>query len=146
MVNSTDVGGDQSHKVLLVAALLTRDGQVLLCYRNHSRRWYPEKWDLAGGHVEKGETPRDALVREVREELGIDIPRPTDPPVAHFLTEDADMRIWLIKDWSGNPVNAAPGEHSAIAWFTLDEMENVKLAHPRYYVLISRLVGSGQRG
>ena len=41
----------------LVAALLVRDGRMLLCHRSAGRRWYPDVWDFPGGHVEGGESP-----------------------------------------------------------------------------------------
>ncbi|MFF3000573.1 NUDIX domain-containing protein [Streptomyces sp. NPDC057950] len=134
----------RSSKVQLVSALFVRDQRVLLCYRNPNRRWYPDTWDLVGGHVEERETAQDALVREVREELGIDVARPVGPPVAHFLTDDAEMRIWMIKNWDGYPFNAAPREHRAIGWFDTAELGNLKLAHPNYSGLISRLIRSEQ--
>jgi 8-oxo-dGTP pyrophosphatase MutT (NUDIX family) len=132
--------GDPSHKVQLVAALFVRDGRVLLCRRGPKRRWYPDSWDLVGGHVEQGEAPQDALVREVREELGIGVPRPAGPPVARFVSDDADMRVWLIRDWAGSPANAAPREHQAIGWFTAAELNGLKLAHPHYVDLISDVI------
>jgi 8-oxo-dGTP diphosphatase len=60
----------------IVAALLMRSGRVLLCHRSGDRRWYPDVWDLPGGHVEDGEPPIQALARELKEELGIRIQQP----------------------------------------------------------------------
>ena len=57
----------------VVAGLLVRDGRVLLCHRFAGRQWFPDVWDLPGGHVECGEPPINALARELEEELGIRI-------------------------------------------------------------------------
>lgn len=38
-------------------ALLVRDGRALLAHRHPGRRWYPDVWDLVGGHIEPSETP-----------------------------------------------------------------------------------------
>src|SRR5690349_1557820 len=70
-----------SRRVQIVAALLRDGDRVLLCHRSAARRWYPDVWDLPGGHVEAGETPGAALVRELREELGITIGEPSGAPV-----------------------------------------------------------------
>ena len=58
--------------VLLVAAgLILKDGNVLVGQRRKSDR-HAMKWEFPGGKVERGETPRQALVRELREELAIE--------------------------------------------------------------------------
>jgi mutator protein MutT len=67
-------GDGAAHQV--VAGLLVRQGRVLLCHRSPDRAWYPDVWDFPGGHVEAGETAPDALVREVREEVGVVITAP----------------------------------------------------------------------
>src|SRR6202044_4104637 len=57
----------------IVAAVLVRDGRVLLCLRSPQRRWSPCMWDLPGGHVEHGESDPVALARELCEELGVTV-------------------------------------------------------------------------
>jgi 8-oxo-dGTP diphosphatase len=58
--------------VLLVAAgLILKDGNVLIGQRRKGDR-HALKWEFPGGKVEHGETPRQALVRELREELAIE--------------------------------------------------------------------------
>ena len=53
------------------AGILIRYLKILLVKRSASRSFYPNVWDLPGGHLEAGESPEAALVRELREELGI---------------------------------------------------------------------------
>lgn len=47
-----------------------------MCHRLPSLRWYADKWDFPGGHIEDGETAGDALVRELREEVAVVSVRP----------------------------------------------------------------------
>ena len=89
------------HRV--VAGLLVDADKVFLCHRSAGRRWYPNVWDLPGGHIEQTETPAEALVRELHEELGILIPQPADPAFAHLRRPDFDCRIWVVRKWTGNP-------------------------------------------
>jgi 8-oxo-dGTP diphosphatase len=54
--------------------LFDRDGRLLIYLRDDKPEIpFPNHWDFFGGHVENGETPEQALVREVKEELGVDL-------------------------------------------------------------------------
>ena len=55
---------------VVVAAVIERDGLVLIGQRKPGK-WHGLKWEFPGGKVEPGETPVDALGRELEEELGI---------------------------------------------------------------------------
>jgi 8-oxo-dGTP diphosphatase len=55
----------------VVAALILKDGKILVCQRTR-HQVMPLKWEFPGGKIETGEQPRDALRRELEEELGID--------------------------------------------------------------------------
>ncbi|MBV9266177.1 MAG: NUDIX domain-containing protein, partial [Acidobacteriaceae bacterium] len=57
--------------MLVSAAISHRDGRVLVGQRRRADR-HPLKWEFPGGKVEPGETPQQALARELREELLID--------------------------------------------------------------------------
>ena len=59
----------------IAAIILENDkGEFLLYLReNKPDIPFPDHWDLIGGHIEEGETPEEALVREVKEELDIDL-------------------------------------------------------------------------
>jgi mutator protein MutT len=54
-----------------VAGVLRRDGRILAC-RRRADQPHPLKWEFPGGKAEAGETPEEALARELREELGIE--------------------------------------------------------------------------
>lgn len=56
--------------VQVVAAIIERRGRILICRRKPEQS-HPLKWEFPGGKVEPGETPGQALARELEEELGI---------------------------------------------------------------------------
>lgn len=123
----------------VVAAILRRDNTLLLCHRHPDRAWYPDVWDLPGGHVEHGETPTEALARELREELGVDLRSPLGRPFEELEDSAAavNMTIWLI-DYAGTVANHAPDEHDELRWVTADEIAGLVLAHPSYVELLGR--------
>jgi 8-oxo-dGTP diphosphatase len=55
----------------VVAAIIERDGRILICQRRPGQA-HPLKWEFPGGKVEPGEGPREALTRELAEELAIE--------------------------------------------------------------------------
>lgn len=57
--------------LLVSVGIIYREGQLLVGQRRRADR-HPFKWEFPGGKVEHGETPQQALVRELREELGVD--------------------------------------------------------------------------
>ena len=60
-----------SYRILVVAAVIEREGKILIGQRRQNDR-HPLKWEFPGGKVEQHEIPRDALKRELMEELDID--------------------------------------------------------------------------
>jgi 8-oxo-dGTP diphosphatase len=127
----------------VVAALVVRAHSVLLCHRSIEREWYPDVWDLPGGHVEEYESGPEALLRELREELGI-VPLPPLGDHSFALSSgEFEMRVWVIRHWSGSPTNRAPDEHDEIGWFAAPEAVSLDLADSCYRGWILRTVSSG---
>lgn len=126
----------------VVAAVLLRAGQVLLCHRSPGRRWYPDVWDFPGGHVLPGERPEDALRREVAEELGAELEGTDGGPLLHRLDPQAglDLTIWVSRRWRGAITNLQPEEHDAIGWFGKGELDGLALADPSYLGLLRDLL------
>ena len=116
-------------KTPIAVALLVRDGKALLAHRHPRRRWYPDSWDLVGGHVEPGELPVEAVVRECLEELGVHVHDPV-PFVMPFSDPSLEMHAFLITQWDGDPANCAPDEHDDLRWVTPEEITTLTLADP----------------
>jgi 8-oxo-dGTP diphosphatase len=129
----------------IVAGVLVRDARVLLCHRSADREWYPNVWDLPGGHIEPGESPADALVRELREELGVTVEPPADPPFTVIATADFDMLVWLVTEWVGDSSNMAPAEHDALAWYVAADLSGLRLADDSYPALIVQALDAVRR-
>jgi 8-oxo-dGTP diphosphatase len=123
-----------------VAAMLRCGERILLCHRRPDRAWYPDVWDLPGGHVESGETLPSAVARELREELGVVISPPTDPPFETLRDEDLriELTIWLIDHDDGGVENRAPDEHDELRWVTRGDIGSLPLADPSYLALLDR--------
>jgi 8-oxo-dGTP diphosphatase len=128
------------HRV--VAVILRETDRLLLCHRAPGRRWYPDVWDFAGGHVEPGETPLEALRREVLEELGVELEGVDGGPVLHLLVPETglDLTVWVSRSWCGEVTNRQPEEHDAIGWFCREQLGGLRFADPSYLGLLQSLL------
>jgi 8-oxo-dGTP diphosphatase len=123
--------------------LLVREGGVLLGRRSVDRAHFPNVWDLFGGHAEHDESPDDALIRELQEEIGVTPTSMSLLEVAQYSgpVESYEYRIYVITAWDGTPANRQPEEHAEIRWVSSEQLNNMPLAHPAYLDLIHRALG-----
>ncbi|WP_119418646.1 (deoxy)nucleoside triphosphate pyrophosphohydrolase [Desertibaculum subflavum] len=112
--------------VILVAAvgLVDADGRVLLAQRPPGKKM-AGLWEFPGGKVEPGETPEAALIREMHEELGVDIKEACLAPFT-FASHAYDdfhllMPLYLCRRWQGTP---APHEGQVLKWVRPKEMKD----------------------
>lgn len=84
-------------------------------------------WELPGGKVEPGETPEQALVREVREELGCEIEVVEPLAGAVPLGDEVELRAYVCRLSAGEPL---PGEHDAVRWLGPEHVRDVSWLAP----------------
>jgi len=123
---------DNAKSVILVvaAALIDPDGRMLIAQRPPGKAM-AGLWEFPGGKWEPGETPEQALIRELDEELGISVKEPCLAPFtfashgyAHF---HLLMPLYICRRWEGIP---APHIHQAIKWVRPRELISDPSAFP----------------
>lgn len=109
------------------ALIINSKGEILLLKRSQLAKNEKGKWEAPGGAVEFNEKLEDAIKREMREELGIDINILKQFPAKSEILVD-DKQHWvpttfLVSIAKGyTPKNIEPHKHDSIEWFALDNL------------------------
>ena len=112
----------EKKRVQVVAALICRDGEVFATQRGYGD--YKDWWEFPGGKVEQGESPEQALAREIREELAADI------SVGEYLTtveyDYPQFHLSMACYWcSLRGGHLTLLEHEAARWLPLEHLRQV---------------------
>lgn len=87
---------------------------------------YPNMWDLPGGHVEDGETPRECICREMKEEMGLELEGIEPLSVVQF-DDRTEYVFWKKMNLAVDSIRLTEGQR--LRWFSRDEVERTPLAY-----------------
>lgn len=114
------------------AVIINDEGKYLLAKRGVRAKNEKGKWEFPGGSVEFGDTMWETIVREMKEELGIEIePVEHFPPIDHIIPDDNQhwvTSIFISRIIKGDPQIMEPEKCDEINWFTLEEIEKLPLS------------------
>jgi len=116
------------HHNIPASYLVLFDGNKTLLSLRKNTGYEDGNYSLVAGHVDPGETFTDCVIREVREESGIELKR-KDLKVAHVMhraaTDENYERVdvfFVARKWSGKIINLEPEKCAEIAWFDIDNL------------------------
>lgn len=116
--------------VLFPNLILLREKKILLLKRGPESSSFHGLWGCPSGGMEPGETPKETIIRETYEEIGLHI----NPHLATSIFVDArnilnpqerwkDLTLFFVAtEIEGEPVNNEPNKCEAVAWFDLDNL------------------------
>jgi len=107
-----------------VTCAIIMDGEQVLVTQRSEQMPHPLKWEFPGGKLKSGETPERCIVREIREELGIEISVwELLPSIKHSYAKELIKLIPFICHWKKGEIQLA--EHRACQWVHVSELEQI---------------------
>lgn len=127
----------RQYPVLVACALIVRDGKVLLERHAPTAEHNEYQWDLPGGKVEIGETPADAVVREIREEMGVVIEVVAMLPKLwpSVWTDPDRSKHWVLAVYECRIVEGEPAISDDLYWFDIGCLNPRKVKRPDFEII-----------
>ncbi len=129
-----DLTPGRKFDIVTAGGFLFREGRLLLERRSPRALLSPGLWDTPGGKLRPGESPEEALCRELREELGVEVlrfrPAGTSDEEIHREGEAPLLcrhYEFLLLEWKGEP---RAGEGQELSWIPLEEIPGLQDLNP----------------
>ncbi len=114
------------------AAIFDKNGKLFITKRGKEAKNERGKWEIPGGSVEFGETFKQAIKREIKEELGIEIEIIELLGICDHIIPDEHQHwvspTYICKIKKGTPKILEPHKCAEIGWFTIEEAEKLSLS------------------
>ena len=119
--------------------IFDEEGRVLILLRPKTVSWAPGKWALPGGHIDEGETPMMAAVREVREETTLLVPNPRQ----FHVSSNGEVVYFTTDEYYGDVT--IDFEHDDFAWVYPSQLTNYDMAIDLNSMIIKarKVLGNG---
>ena len=105
-------------------ALIDWQGKVLISLRSEDKI-LPNFWEFPGGKIKINESPDDTIVREIKEELSLDINKKSLTPLSFntytYEQFHAVIFIYICRSWKGTPLSK---DNQKILWVEIDKLKN----------------------
>ncbi len=113
----------------VVGAILLKGDRILVA-RRASHKSAPGMWEFPGGKVERGESPPEALEREIHEEMGLTIKSLKTLDVSDTLVGDRVIRLEVMVCELLNDFEGSSSDHDEFLWASKDELPSLNWATP----------------
>lgn len=114
-----------SHQTnIVVVGFIVRDNKIFIAKRSATKKFSPDKYELIGGHLDDGEQPEQALIREIKEEINLDV-RVGRPVGAFTYNDDEGFKVeiaYLCYPLDEKEPKINFDDHSIHKWISHDEI------------------------
>ena len=114
--------------IMISKSVIEKDGKFLITRRAASRKAFPEFWDFPGGKFDPGEDATQTVVREVMEEVALEIEPGEMLKTAEYHDDQYDLLFHYFEPIIISGEIKLSHEHTEFKWVTQDEIKELKLA------------------
>lgn len=120
---------DGEYHIAVEAWIINSKGEFLIQKRSSRCVHYPNVWSLTAGRIQAGEDAKEGCIREVREEIGLELNREELIHLAHINREDGSHMIWDVflarRDIPAEELILDPDEVAEVRWVSAGELEHM---------------------
>lgn len=129
-----------SERLHVVVGILINDQGEILITQRQAHQDLAQCWEFPGGKRESGETPLAALMREFKEEIGIDVisASPWFEQLHDYPNKPVLLDIWFIEKYQGSPL---PQEGQPMIWASVSSLDNYQFPEPNRKI-VQKLLSS----
>lgn len=119
------INEEDTEKKRIALLFIVIDNKVLLFKRSPEETTNAGKYGMLGGHIEKGETPEEALVREVKEEAGVEIEPESFKKLKTYEMDNVQLNVFHTNEFDVENIELDKKEHVSKKFFTLEELDEM---------------------
>ena len=113
----------EEKKKRIALLFIVIDNKVLLFKRSPEETTNPGKYGMLGGHIEKGESPEEALRREIKEEAGVELK--SFKKLKTYELDDVQLNVFYTNEFDTENIKLDKKEHTGRKFFTLEQLDNM---------------------
>ncbi len=109
----------------VLVCILDKNKELLLQQRSFNKKTFPGKWSLTGGAVISGETSKEGAIREIQEELNINLPNNALLEVGYYIDRNAIIDVYMVQvEREKLNIKLQTDKVANYNWFSLNEINN----------------------
>ena len=128
----------EANKVFVSLIALVNEENELLIGKRTSKNSFPGLWEFPGGKIQDNENPEEAIIREAKEEIGINLTKSCLAPLSFstykYREDEIILLLYIARKWENYPVKKI---HSKLLWVKANELRNFEMPPANNYLIAS---------